>query len=180
MQGWIDAATLTRTLNLQGGFLAYPAEGLPFLLEEGTECALVPPATDAPRHVTVASIAPMAGKREGGYNVMFAEVADATTAELLVGCHCLVRADEVEGGLEAAAALEEEPWDVVDETFGPLGTLVRIEERPGQSLLVVERPAEDDEAAKDLLIPLVDEFMRGTDEEAHVIKVAVPQGLLEL
>ena len=180
MLGWIDAATLTRTLNLQGGFLAYPAEGLPFLLEEGTECALVPPAIDAPRNVTVVSATPMAGKREGGFNVMFAEVNDAETAELLVGCHCLVRADEVEGGIELAAALEEEPWDVVDEAHGLLGTLLRIEERPGQSLLVVERPAADGEDAKELLIPLVDEFMRGTDEDAHIIKVAVPQGLLDL
>lgn len=180
MQGWIDAATLTRTLNLQGGFLAYAAESLPFLLDEGTKCALVPPATDAPRNVTVVSVTPMAGKREGGYNVTFAEVNDADTAELLVGCHCLVRADAVEGGLEVAAALEEEPWDVVDETFGMLGTLLRVEERPGQSLLVVERAADNGEDVKELLIPLVDEFMRATDEDAHVIKVAVPQGLLEL
>lgn len=180
MQGWIDAATLTRTLNLQGGFLVYAAEDLPFLLEEGTECALVPPVTDAPRNVTVASAMPLTGKREGGYNVVFAEVGDPETAELLVGCHCLVRAEAVEGGLELAAALEEEPWDVIDETFGPLGTLLRVDERPGQSLLVVECPAQNGDAPQELLIPLVDEFMRGTDEEAHVIKVAIPRGLLDL
>lgn len=180
MQGWIDAATLTRTLNLQGGFLAYTAEGLPFLLEEGVKCALVPPVTDAPREVMVASAAPLAGKHEGGYHVTFAEVTDIETAEALVGCHCLVRAEEVEGGLELAAAFDEEPWEVVDEVHGPLGTLLRVEERPGQSLLVVERPSGDGDGARELLIPLVEEFMRGTDEDAHVIEVAVPRGLLEL
>lgn len=209
MRGWMDAATLTRTLNLQGRFLAYGAEGLPFLLQEGTECALVPPVEDAPRTVTVASAEPAHGKHEGGFCITFAEVDGGSVAEALVGCHCLVRERDAERMIRSCAdgaasghtsmaglvhvraslveaegeatALDERRWTVVDERAGRIGTLARIEERPAQSLLVVAReaPAEDGGAAE-VLIPFVDELVESIDEGARIISVRVPAGLLDL
>lgn len=194
MKGWMDAATLMRTLNLQGRFLARAAEDLPFLLREGMTCALVPPVTDAPRMVTVTSVEAAQGKHEGGFCVTFAEVDAMAEAELLVGCHCLVRESEAEVASEGrpaealarslaanplavddAALLDEAGWSVVDERAGRIGELLRVEERPAQSLLVVER-----EGAPEALIPLVDEIVGAIDEEARVINVRVPAGLLEL
>ena len=49
MRAWTDVAVLARTKNLQGGFVAQSAAGLPFLLSEGLEVAFVPPVSDAPR-----------------------------------------------------------------------------------------------------------------------------------
>lgn len=196
MRGWMDAATLTRTMNLQGRFLARPAEGLPFLLRVGMECALVPPVADAPRIVTVASAEAAQGKHEGCFCVTFEEVDAIASAELLVGCHCLMRESDAgcgsDGGASTvlarslaanplaagdAALLDEEGWMVVDERMGKIGELLRVEERPAQSLLVVAREGRD---AAEVLIPLVDELVSSVDEVARIINVRVPAGLLEL
>lgn len=210
MRGWIDAATLVRTLNLQGRFLARAAEGLPFLLREGMECALVPPVTDLPRRLTITEVDAAQGKHEGLYRLSFAEVDAIAQAELLVGCHCLVRESEVEGQMDARAARaaaeeasaidlvrflaarpgssdevtaldEEEPWMVVDAQLGPIGSLLRVEERPAQSLLVVARASDaGDGGGAAVLIPFVDELVESIDDAARTIVVRVPAGLLDL
>ncbi len=210
MRGWMDAATLTRTLNLQGRFLARAAEGLPFLLREGMECALVPPVADLPRRVTITEVEAAQGKYEGRYRLSFAEVDAMDRAELLVGCHCLVRESEVEGELEDCVARaaaeeasvtnlvrflaarpeasdevtaldEEEPWTVVDAQLGPIGPLLRVEERPAQSLLVVARATEEDKGEDAaVLIPFVDELVESIDDVTRTIVVRVPAGLLDL
>ena len=67
-------------------------------------------------------------------------------------------------------------WEVHDTQAGLLGTLLRVEDNPGQSLLVVDRA----DGQSPLLIPLVDEFLVGIDEERERIDVDVPAGLLSL
>ena len=67
-------------------------------------------------------------------------------------------------------------WEVHDAQAGLLGTLLRVEDNPGQSLLVVDRA----DGQSPLLIPLVDEFLVGIDEERERIDVDVPAGLLSL
>lgn len=52
----------------------------------------------------------------------------------------------------------------------------RIEEMPGQMMLEVAATGQD----RTILIPLVDEFVVGVDEDERVIDVAVPSGLLDL
>ena len=71
MRAWTDVAVLARTKNLQGGFVAQSAAGLPFLLSEGLEAAFVPPVLDAPRRaqVTARAAAPFAGAALTGYEI---------------------------------------------------------------------------------------------------------------
>lgn len=174
MRSWIDIATLAHTKNLNGGLVARSASGLPFLLEEGMEIALVPPVLDAPRNVRVASVA-MRSDTEA--LVFFDEVTDADTAKCLVGCHCLARQSEVDlGVLEPEEELPAwEGFGVYDARAGFVGEVVSVDERPMQPLLVVARPG-----GSQVLVPLVDEFVAGFDEQTRRIDLDCPDGLLEL
>lgn len=173
MRPWVNVAVLARTYNLEGGFVARPAADLPFLLEEGMEVALVPPQLDAPRRVTVRSVAP---KGDGSAVVFFNEVNDAAVAALLVGCSCLVCREEVAEAIPVSA--EECPWigwQMMDAQAGLVGTVSAVRQGPAQSWLVVR-----DAADREVLVPLVDEFVKDVNEQAQRLSVALPTGLLEL
>ena len=139
--------------------------GLPFLLEEGLFCAFVPPVIDVPRQGTVVEVRPEA---RGGATVFFDTVVDANQADALVGCYVLARREDLpddvlelqEGGIEGFTVVDAEA----------------INEMPGQHLLEVARAGQEGT----VLIPVVDEFLEGVDEQTRCIYVNVPQGLLDL
>ena len=170
MHDWITVASLTNTKNLDGGLVAHSVAGLPFFLEPGDQLALVPPVLDAPRSVTVEEIRIL---DENSAVVLFDEVRDAQTAQMLVGCFCLMRRSDIPDELLLAADAGDQwtGWKVEDELAGDLGEIDHIEDRPSQALLVL---------SSGVMIPLVDEFIRDIDEEAQLISVRVPSGLLEL
>ncbi len=173
MRTWIDVATLAKTKNLQGGFVVRSAANLPFLLSAGLEVAFVPPALDAPRHARVETVAP-SGERAAV--VTFDVVCDIDTAEKLAGCHCLVRRADLPEEVFKQCDEGWAGWQVRDAHAGLLGVVSRIEEMPGQMMLEVAAAGQD----RTILIPLVDEFVVGVDDDARVIDVAVPSGLLDL
>ena len=174
MRTWVNIACLAQTKNINGGLVARCAAGLPFLLSEGMEVALVPPVLDAPRRVTVESLQM---RNDAEAVVFFKEVKNMDTAEALVGCHCLVQrslvADdlaELEGDLPSW-----EGWLVYDAVAGFVGEVAEIEDRPLQPLLVVSR-----EDGSEVLIPLVEEFIVSLDEDERRIDMQLPEGLLQL
>lgn len=174
MREWIDIAELAHTKNLNGGLVARSAAGLPLLLSEGMELALVPPVLDAPRRVTVESL-----RFRDDYEaiVFFEQVKEADVAEALVGCHCLARRDEVD--LDSIEYESDYPswdgWRVFDQTQGFVGEVDYIEDRPLQPLMVVSR-----EGKSDALIPLVEEFIVEIDEDEQCILMDLAPGLLDL
>ena len=173
MRAWTDVAVLARTKNLQGGFVAQSAAGLPFLLSEGLEVAFVPPVSDAPRRARVTTVSAIDDRTAV---VAFDAVEGIDAAEALVGCHCLVRrADLPEGALDAHAGTWD-GWEVHDARAGLVGTVAGIQELPGQDLLEVVPAA----GGRTVLVPLVDALVAGVDEEARRIDVDLPDGLLEL
>lgn len=172
MGAWVRVAEFTKAKHVKGGLVARSVAGLPFLLDEGISAAFVPPVIDVPRNGTVTEVHP---DPKGGCVVFFDTVTDANTADALVGCYALVRREDLpddvlelqEGGIEG--------FTVVDAEAGAIGTAVSINEMPGQHLLEVER-----ENGKTVLIPVVDEFLEGLDEEERCIYVNLPEGLLDL
>ncbi|MFN9391812.1 MAG: 16S rRNA processing protein RimM, partial [Flavobacteriales bacterium] len=65
-------------------------------------------------------------------------------------------------------------YRVVDEAFGPVGTLERLLELSGNPQLEISHNN------KLVLIPLQDEFIRAIDHESKEIRVEAPPGLIEL
>lgn len=177
MRTWVDVAELTNTKTLNGGLVARSAPGLPLLLREGVEVAFVPPVLDAPRRSSVVSV-----QTTGADTciVRFSDVQDIGTAELLTGCHCLMRrADVPKDDLRCAAPLWD-GWSVVDAQAGYVGEVVCVEDRAAQPLLVVSSPASEGGSGKEVLIPLVEDFLVEVDETRLRITVDLPAGLLEL
>lgn len=179
MHTWANVAKLTETKARSGGLVARCAAGLPFLLSEGLEVAFVPPVLDAPRRGRVTSVRPLS---EDEAAVTFDSVDSIDVAEQLVGCCCLVRRSSLSA--DELRALEEAELDltgfaVVDAAAGRIGTVSRIIENPGQSLLVVDRAGGAD-ASSEALIPFVEDLVACIDVDARRIDVALPEGLLDL
>lgn len=187
MQGWLDIAAISSTLDFNGSFAVKSAPGLPFLLREGLRVALVPPVLDMPRNVHVSSVS---GAGYSSAKVRFSEVGPSCDVERLVGCHCLVKREEVEeafreaelpGGLEALTDADIRSidelvgWRLLDESGRTLGEVSGIEENPAHLILKLTK-AEGGEA----LIPLVDDFILEAESEVRALSVKLPKGLLDV
>ena len=176
MRAWVDVAVLARARNSKGSFAVKATAGLPFLLEEGMEVALVPPLLEGPRRVHVVSVAPTG---DNTAEVTFAEVDSIAVAKELAGCHCLVRRDEIDSSALAEPSAFWEGWRVVDDELGDLGAVAAVIENPGQALIEVDcAPSLKREAP--LYVPAVDEIVYEVDTRAHVLRVALPSGLIDL
>ena len=173
MRTWKDVATLVKTKNLKGRFVARPAANLPFALYEGVQVAFVPPQTDLPRAGIVNYLAE---RGDGSYEVGFDTVTDETGAHGLVGCHCLMRVADLEQAIDYDSPQSWSGWRVMTPDGDVVGTVAGLVENPGQSLLEVERGG----GLALSYIPVVDAFIVDVDEQSREVTVDVPEGLLTL
>lgn len=173
MRTWIDAAVLAKTKHVQGGFVVRATAGLPFVLSEGMEAAFVPPVLDAPRRARVEAVAASGAHAAV---VSFDVVRDIDTAEKLVGCHCLVRRADLSADILDTHEDDWRGWRVYDMRAGFVGTVSGIAHLPGQTMMEIQATGQ----ARTILVPLVDEFVVDVDEDAHLIDINVPSGLLDL
>ena len=65
-------------------------------------------------------------------------------------------------------------FEVVDVHAGSIGVLREIWDNAAQPLLCIDHPS-----GKEIMIPLVDDFLVEVDRENRVLKVAAPEGLVE-
>lgn len=187
MLGWLDIATLEETKGFNGSFVARSAAGLPFLLHEGMDVALVPPVLDMPRNVEVESVSDPQGACA---KVRFSGISSSDAAEKLIGCHCLVKEsslgditcspelpldDAIAGEYGIADASELIGWELQDEIGQHLATVADVEDNPAHPFLIVVS-SEGEEA----MIPLVADFLIEADEDSHILVVRLPKGLMSI
>lgn len=195
MGSWTNIAALLSAKTKEGGLSVKPTEGLPFLLTEGLEVTFVPPLLRFPRSAKVARVEHPSSDR---YLVYFEGIDTRNDAELLEGHFCLVRTSDLPEGFELADERALVGYIVVDALRGTVGKVIRMEENPAHPLLVVlpevgSGSVEDDDgkvlpfesdmtdsANREVLIPLVDAFIRDVDEEAGILHASLPDGLLDL
>ena len=173
MRTWKDVATLVKTKNLNGRFVACSAASLPFLLEVGLDVAFVPPQNDLPRNGKVDFVREAS---DGSYEVGFDTVRDESSARALVGSHCLMRRADIDEALLEESCASWEGWLVTDVQGASIGEVVDMRDAPGQSLLEVDRGG----GLPLSYIPVVDEFIVEVDEDMRRIVVDLPEGLLTL
>ena len=161
--------------------------------QEAAGCSVfvVPPPLELPRCLTVSRVCEQDDVRGTGV-VYFNEVSDIESAKEYVGRHCLMRREAVQQVLSAGGASAAEKlsaldafdahdgaglagWSVFDAHAGFVGRIIELRDMPGQVMLVVS--AQD---SREILIPLVSEFIERIDEEAREISLNLPRGLLEL
>ncbi len=171
MSNWANVAELTKVKNLEGGLVVRARAGLPFLLETGMEVTFVPPVLRLPRTSKVEKISQQG---DGRYVVFFEGISSIDEAEKLIGHFCLVAKEDLpEGWNKSGIDLAGFKICLPDNSL--VGLVSEILENPAHPLLVVERPG-----FEDALIPLVEEFIVEVDEQAEVIVMDLPAGLLEL
>lgn len=138
----------------------------------------VPPVIDAPREAKAAAVL-MQG--DDSAVVRFVGVDGVDVAEMLVGCHCLVARDAIDEALldqwEAAAMPAFEGWSFVDEASGRTGSITGVDEMPGQVMLGIVVDGDEGLAR---MVPLVDDFIVSQDEEAKLLTLLLPGGILDL
>lgn len=65
-------------------------------------------------------------------------------------------------------------FELEDSRFGKVGTITRIDDSTAQPLFVI------DHKGREILIPMVSEFIREIDKENKRVTVETPQGLIEM
>ncbi|TPV34611.1 16S rRNA processing protein RimM [Paucihalobacter ruber] len=65
-------------------------------------------------------------------------------------------------------------YQIIDEIFGPVGTIVSINDTTAQALFEIKQNG------KEILIPINDEIITKVDREQRTITVKAPDGLIEL
>ncbi len=71
------------------------------------------------------------------------------------------------------------PFEIIgfmakDVHFGELGPVLKVEESPGQDLLVILKDS------KEVLVPIVSHFITSVDRDSKVILLDLPEGLIDL
>lgn len=65
-------------------------------------------------------------------------------------------------------------FTVIDETLGPIGKIEEIEENAHQPMLIVKN-----DKGEEVLIPLVDAFIKRVNKKSKQLKMNLPEGLVE-
>lgn len=113
--------------------------------------------------------------RNNGAVVHFEDVDTLEDAQDLVGS-CLYLPLDVLPPLDGNRFYYHEVigFEVEDINEGPLGVLREINDNSAQAILCIDHPS-----GKEVMIPLVDQFLVEVDREGRKLKVAAPEGLVD-
>jgi 16S rRNA processing protein RimM len=158
-----------RTHGLKGEVSVAPAAGASLSLLVGVDVWFVPPS--AVRHARVAGVRP--GPR--GQIVSFEGVADIDAAKGLTGARILARPADLPAEWHTEDAEEDADFVgfvVTDTSHGLLGTVVETIITGANDVWVVHGPFGE------VLIPVIDQVVESSDEDARTITVTLLEGLL--
>ena len=65
-------------------------------------------------------------------------------------------------------------FQVIDTKYGEVGSIVSVNDRTAQALFEIINQG------KEILIPIIDEFIVSIDRESKILTVQTPDGLLDL
>jgi len=66
-------------------------------------------------------------------------------------------------------------FTIIDSNYGEIGKITSINDTTAQALFVIET-----DTNKQILIPLIDNFIKEVDRENQIIKVETPEGLIQM
>lgn len=113
--------------------------------------------------------------RNNGAVFHFEDMDTLEEAQELVGCNLYLPLD-VLPPLEGNRFYYHEVigFTVEDVHYGTLGVLREINDNSSQVILCIDHPS-----GKEVMIPLVDQFLVEVDREGRKLKVAAPEGLVD-
>ena len=107
--------------------------------------------------------------------VQFEDIYDETSANAMLGTELFLPLDFLPP-LEGNKFYYHEivGFKVTDTRFGDVGVLVGVNDKTAQHLFVIEK------LGKEILIPINDLFIKQVDRENKMLRLEVPEGLIEL
>ena len=107
--------------------------------------------------------------------VQFEDIYDEASANAMLGTELFLPLDFLPP-LEGNKFYYHEiiGFKVTDTRFGEVGVLVGVNDKTAQHLFVIEK------LGKEILIPINDLFIKQVDRENKMLRLEVPQGLIEL
>ena len=156
---------MVKTHGRRGEVVTVPVHGLPPMLREGMEVALVPPAVPDDRWQVVE----FADDGETGQLVGFVDVTTISEADALVGRLVLANVEDLPQDfvmLDLEALIGRE---VVDSELGSLGTIEEVMVGPANDVWVIDGPFGE------VLLPVVDEVVSDVANTGPIL-VRAPKG----
>lgn len=165
---FVPVGRVVKTHGLKGEVSVAAATGTPFLLQDGLELWVIPPAPGVPRTLTVS------GVRQGpkGPLVSFSEITTIDGAATIAGRELLARAEDLPETALDEMEPEIEGYSVTDTRHGSLGEVTDTIITGANDVWVVEGPFGE------VLIPVIDDVVLEIDDEARSITVTLLEGLL--
>ena len=160
-------ARVAKAHGRRGEVVTVSVHGLPSLVREGLEVAVVPPELAGSRWHVVTSCGT---DDRGGQLVALSGVGDIASAETLVGKFLLARRDDLPADLELHDPRALIGREVVDGRLGELGAIAEVMRGPANDVWVVRGPAGE------TLLPVVDEVVGEVPDQGPIV-VRVPAGL---
>jgi len=110
--------------------------------------------------------------RNGSLLVKFEDVNDEVAAKKLTGLRLSAEQDLVDEASDGLAWDDLVGYSLEDKSFGPMGTLLSVEEYPEQMVgrCIIRE--------KEVLFPLTDDFVEEIDDGQKRIFLNLPEGLL--
>ena len=162
-----NIARVMRTRGKAGEVVVVSTGGLPALVYEGLEVAVVPPALKEPRTRRVLRCR----DAEDAQVVLLEGCSSIDDAEALRGRFLLAKRSDLPEDLAFADAPRLVGREVEDPVLGTVGTIEDVMFGPTQATWVVSGPYGE------VLIPAVEEIV-GTVAESGPISVTLPAGLV--
>lgn len=106
--------------------------------------------------------------------VRFIDASTREKARKLVDCLVYIEKSQLPEHSESPLLKGVEGYRVVDKTAGMIGLVESILQNPSQDILVVM------DGKKEILIPVVEEFILLVDPEKNILSVDLPEGLTEI
>lgn len=160
-------ARVEKTHGRFGEVVTVPVHGLPSLMHEGLEVAVVPPPLKGPRWHTVTSCQ---DDDRAGSLVGFAGVDSLDAAERLCGRYLLAREADLPQDLALHDPERLVGREVFDVSSGEKGVITQVMCGPANDVWVIEGPAGE------VLVPVVESVVSEVPGEG-AIAIAVPAGL---
>ena len=160
-------ARVQKAHGRKGEVVTVPVHGLPSLMREGLEVAVVPPPLRGDRWHTVLSA--FDDDRTGSL-VLLSDVSSIADAEELVGSHLLARGADLPGDLALHDPERLVGRLVRDERDGSCGVIEEVMVGPANDVWVMRGERGE------LLVPVVDEVVSEVPSDGEIL-VCPPQGL---
>ncbi len=167
----VVVARIARAHGIHGGLLLAPeTDHAEELFVPGRVLSVLDPPPAAPARLTIVEASP----HQARWRIRVEEIADRTVAESLQGVYVAVGREELPALEEGEYFLHDLVGLQVEEEGRPLGTIGDVYELPAGPMLAVEADG------REWLIPFRPEMVREVDLEAGVVRVELPEGLLDI